>query len=88
MTQSDVNVCRITAKHLLLQVCGVNIAGFGSNSGGVFGPAIQQGGGFYGKQGFGSMGTTTGGGSGFPFNTTTAANPFGVNAQSKPFGSM
>ncbi|PNF16103.1 Nuclear pore complex protein Nup98-Nup96 [Cryptotermes secundus] len=60
--------------------------GFGTNSGGVFGSTNQQSGGFFGKSGFGTMTTTTGGGSNFSFNTTTAANPFGVNAQTKPFG--
>ncbi|XP_069679986.1 nuclear pore complex protein Nup98-Nup96 isoform X2 [Periplaneta americana] len=59
--------------------------GFGSNAGGVFGSTNQQSGGLFGKSGFGTMTTTTGG-SVFSFNTPTTANPFGVNAQPKPFG--
>jgi len=59
--------------------------GFGSTSGGVFGSTNQQGGGLFGKSGFGTMTTTTGG-SGFSFNTPTTSNPFGVNTQPKPFG--
>jgi hypothetical protein len=82
---NEVIIYRITVN--ILSLLCVNIAGFGSSSGGVFGPAIQQCN-FYGKPGYGALGTTTGGGSSFSFNTTTAANPFGVNAQSKPFGSM
>ena len=59
------------------------ISGFGSNTG-VFGSANQSGGIFSKPGGFGAVTTTTA--SGFSFNTTTSANPFGAT-QPKPFGS-